>query len=581
MPTRRPSTWPTGKVDPAYRGAWPKLRAQVLREEPTCQLRLPGCTITSTDCDHIIPKDAGGTNERSNLRGLCRSCHKKVTATYRNHKQLVFPPRTPKSMLLPVSLPPGGSTQALSQNGRRRPAYRLVPTSDGSRGREAIKLMADAGLKLDPWQQDHLNDGMATVGEDWAADEVVILVPRQNGKTIDLVARGLWGPTLGGEGLVLFTAHEFKTAREAFLLAKSLCETPVLQRFKPKISVSHGKEGISFANETRLLFIARSRTSGRGFSPDCVILDEAFQLDDLALSALKPSLAAAKAPQLWYASSAPHDTSTVLRRLAVRGRAGEARKLVYLEWSAPESADPSDPEAWAISNPGIGHRIDPEFIASELDSLEPRDFERERLGRWDEEVGGQWIPEDAWDACETQEGSQAAQNGSQIALALAGSPTGETAALVSAAVSDVPTIHVEGFWTADAVDVLAIEESIRLACQRLPVIRIGADPARWSRTLAVLGQEGYPVVEWPWTPAKAIPACTRFHEAVTNRQLTHSGDEDLATHVANAIVKTDARGSRITRESRYSTKRIDLAVAAVIAHDMACDLQNQAFKVWT
>jgi phage terminase large subunit-like protein len=437
--------------------------------------------------------------------------------------------------------------------------------------------MEEAGLRLDEWQQDHLNDGMATSGEEWAADEVVILVPRQNGKTIDLVARALWGPTLGVERLVLFTAHEFKTAREAFLLAKSLCETPALQKFKPKVSVSHGKEGITFTDGSRLLFIARSRTSGRGFSPDCVILDEAFQLDDLALSALKPSLAAAKAPQLWYASSAPHDTSTVLRRLAVRGRTGEARKLVYLEWSAPDGRSNDDPEAWALSNPGIGHRIDPEFIASELDSLEPRDFERERLGRWDEEVGGQWIPEDAWNACEGQESPE---KGSQIALALAGSPTGETAALVSATVTEVPAIQVEGLWTADAVDVLAIEEAIRMACKRLPVIHIGADPARWSRTLAVLGQEGYPVIEWPWTPAKAIPACTRFHEAVTNRQLTHSGDEDLAGHVANAVVKTDIRGSRITRESRYTTKRIDLAIAAVMAHEMACELQNQAFKVW-
>jgi phage terminase large subunit-like protein len=67
---------------------------------------------------------------------------------------------------------------------------------------------------------------------------------------------------------------------------------------------------------------------------------------------------------------------------------------------------------------------------------------------------------------------------------------------------------------------------------------------------------------------------------VANRQLTHSGDEDLDRHIANVVVKTDARGSRITRESRYTTRRIDLAVAAVVAHDMACDLQAQAFRVW-
>jgi phage terminase large subunit-like protein len=435
--------------------------------------------------------------------------------------------------------------------------------------------MAEAGLELDPWQQDVLIAGMATAeGGSWAADEVVLLVPRQNGKTLNLVARALWGPTLGGEKLVVWTSHEFKSAREAFLLCKSLCDTPTFDRFEPKIFVSNGKEGITFANGGRLLFIARSRTSGRGFSPDCVILDEAFQLDDLALSALKPSLAAAKAPQLWYASSAPHDSSTVLRRLAVKGRAGDARKLVYLEWCAPEAAPADDVDAWALSNPGIGHRIDPEFIASELDSLELRDFERERLGRWDEEVGGTWIPDDLWTACVGR-----AQEGAQVVLGLAGSPSGDTAALVSSTVTDKPHLEVVGFWDVD-VDVIAIEERIREICRSTSVAAIGADPARWSRTLDVLTQEGYPVLEWPWTPARSIPACTRFHEAVVNGQLTHGDDVALDQHIANAVVTTDARGARITRESRYSTRRIDLAVASVIAHDVACDLMSQAFKVW-
>jgi phage terminase large subunit-like protein len=437
-------------------------------------------------------------------------------------------------------------------------------------------LAASAALELDPWQQDVLVDGMATLGEDWAADEMGLVVPRQNGKTVPLVIRALWGPTLGGEKLALFTSHQFKTCREAFLLAKSLCETPALQRFEPRVSVSHGKEGISFANGSRLLFIARSRTSGRGFSPDSVILDEAFELDDMALAALKPALAAARAPQLWYASSAPHETSTVLRRLAIKGRTGEARRLTYLEWSAPDGVAPDDVESWALSNPGFGHRIEPGFIASELDSLDARDFERERLGRWDAEVGAEWIGEGAWSECTS---SVAPTMSSMVVLGLAGSHSGDTTALVGATVADKPHIFVEGFWEKDAA-VLEIEQSIRDACGKYQVLRVGADPARWSRTLTVLAQEGLPAVEWPITTTRMIPASTRFREAVVNHQVTHSGDENLARHISNVVVKTDARGTRITRESRYTTKRIDLAIASVIAHDMAADLQAQAFRVW-
>ena len=84
----------------------------------------------------------------------------------------------------------------------------------------------------------------------------------------------------------------------------------------------------------------------------------------------------------------------------------------------------------------------------------------------------------------------------------------------------------------------------------------------------------------PWTPARSIPACTRFQEAVVNGQLSHGVDAALDQHIANAVVTTDARGARITRESRYSSRRIDLAVAGVIAHDVACDLMSNVFKVW-
>ncbi len=126
----------------------------------------------------------------------------------------------------------------------------------------------------------------------------------------------------------------------------------------------------------------------------------------------------------------------------MKGRAGEARRTVYLEWCAPEDAAPDDVGAWGFSNPGIGHRIDPAFVASEIDSLEPRDFERERLGRWDEEVGGQWISTELWDACVAEDPQEDLQN----VLGLAGGPSGDSAALVSATVADKPHLRVEGFW---------------------------------------------------------------------------------------------------------------------------------------
>jgi len=69
---------------------WRRLRAQVLREEPACWLRLPGCTLRSTTADHIIPISAAPHLRmvRSNLRGACRSCNyrRQDTPITRLHK---------------------------------------------------------------------------------------------------------------------------------------------------------------------------------------------------------------------------------------------------------------------------------------------------------------------------------------------------------------------------------------------------------------------------------------------------------------------------------------------------------------
>lgn len=57
--------------------AWRKLAAQVVEEEPTCRIRLPGCTGVSTCADHIksvlVRPDL--VLVRSNCQGACRHCN--------------------------------------------------------------------------------------------------------------------------------------------------------------------------------------------------------------------------------------------------------------------------------------------------------------------------------------------------------------------------------------------------------------------------------------------------------------------------------------------------------------------------
>lgn len=62
----------TGRWRPS---AWKGIRAEVLREEPACR----SCGGPSAEVDHAVALHRGGTNERSNLQALCRSCHRAKT----------------------------------------------------------------------------------------------------------------------------------------------------------------------------------------------------------------------------------------------------------------------------------------------------------------------------------------------------------------------------------------------------------------------------------------------------------------------------------------------------------------------
>jgi 5-methylcytosine-specific restriction protein A len=64
-----------------YGAAWKKLRDQVIKEEVLCALcREENRVELAVSVDHIVPKAAGGTDDRSNLRAMCERHHKGKTA---------------------------------------------------------------------------------------------------------------------------------------------------------------------------------------------------------------------------------------------------------------------------------------------------------------------------------------------------------------------------------------------------------------------------------------------------------------------------------------------------------------------
>jgi hypothetical protein len=276
------------------------------------------------------------------------------------------------------------STDAEPLAGVQRPRVEHVPDYVSSAGDEAIAFCDSIGLHLDPWQR-HVIDRSLGERRDgkYAAFEVGLVVPRQNGKGAVLEARELAGLFLLDEQLILHSAHEFKTAQEAFRrVLYHVQNNPALDKRVARVRTSHGEEGIELKSGARLRFVARSTGSGRGFSGDLVILDEAYNLSSDGMSALLPTLSARPNPQIWYTSSAGMTTSDQLRRVRERGIAGESKRLAYFEWSAPADVDLDDRDGWAQANPALGIRITEEFVESERDAMDDDGFSRERLGIW-------------------------------------------------------------------------------------------------------------------------------------------------------------------------------------------------------
>lgn len=305
------------------------------------------------------------------------------------------------------------------------PRFRFVPLHASTAAQDAIDLGEAAGLVLDEWQRDDLRAAMARTTHDrWAATEVGLVVPRQNGKGSILEVRQLWGLFLSKHDVLqTHTAHRFDTCLDHFRRVRSLIEgTPELLALVKDngrgvgdmpsgIKDSNGKESIELANGRRLNFKARSKGSGRGFSGDAVYFDEAFWLDDLG--SLIPSLSARIDPQIWYTSSAPlpRVESDRLRKVVRRGRAlaeapDPASKLCYIEHSAdPEFLSNLDaPEALEQANPAASvGRITAEFAAVEREAMSDEEYARERLGIFpDHDDEPRWlvVTEAQYQACD-------------------------------------------------------------------------------------------------------------------------------------------------------------------------------------
>lgn len=460
--------------------------------------------------------------------------------------------------------------------GSQAPRLFHVPEYVTSAGTEAVELAALAGLVLDPWEASVL---MGALGEredgKWAAFEVGLVVPRQNGKGSILEARELAGLFLFGEKLIIHSAHEQATSSEHFQRLLNLIEgVPEFERRILSAPKGKGAEAIKLRGGQRIFFKTRTGGGARGLTGDLVVLDEAMILPRKVTSSLVPTMAARSIhgnPQLWYTGSAvdqqEQEHGVVLASVRERGLKPE-RRVAYFEFSAPGD-NPSDvpddalndPHVWAQANPGLGIRISEEHIAGEIGALGARAFAVERLGIGDwpatDETGDQVIPLAAWnkliDPASTLVGD--------ACFSIDVTPDRSMATIAAAGRRDDGLMHVEVVEHRRGTDWVAARVAALLDSHDSAdeVTIDGSGPA----ASLVPALENANVTVHVLTAKEHSQACGAFFDVVDQGAVRHLGSVEMASALKGAAKRPFGEAWAWSRRS--STVDISPLVACTLA----------------
>lgn len=474
-----------------------------------------------------------------------------------------------------------------------------VPQADIDRGRgdfvcEFIEkfcrltkdgIAAGAGelIHLRPWQSQLASKIYATRQSGrFRHREALIGLPRKNSKSALGSSFALFGLMTAGQGAEVYScAADKEQARIVFGVARRMIELePQLSEF-----FTLYKDAIEFPETGSVYKVLSSEAfSKEGLNPSVVVYDELhaapndelFQVMSLGSGTrLDPLLISITTAGVMSDQTGGDSVCYRRYQYGCKVASGELQDpQFYMCWyGAPDGCNYRDPEVWAAANPAYDDFLAHDDFTAAIGRVTEHDFRTKRLNQWVASVQA-WLPDGAWAACRYD--GEFTEPNRGIVLGFDGSVNGDSTALVAVTIELEPKVQVLGLWEKPAnappdwsVPRGEVKDKIRQACREYRVIEIAADEWRWQDALEELADEGLPVVKFPQTLGRLGPATQRFYEMVISRKLRHFGDPRLARHIGNAQIKADSRGSRIVKDARNSPRRIDAAVAAVMAVDRA------------
>lgn len=404
----------------------------------------------------------------------------------------------------------------------------------------------------------------------------LVSIPRANGKTMLAawlaIAELFVGPP---SAEVLVVASDFRQAAIVLKYAKRIIEmNPVLSE---RIQV-YADHLYCPENDSTLLPLPAEPGALHGHDPSLLIVDELHVVTEAVWEAIT-SMSGKRPESLTLAISTPAASAdSVMWRLVQHGREADDPAFYFKEYAAPANCDPDDREAWRIANPALS--CDDPFLAEDglaavRKTLRTPVFCQLRLGMWVTGVDS-WLPFGAWELCADERPIRG-----PVVLGFDGSASGDSTALVGCTLDG--HIWLIGLWENDGTDDYRVpreevSNAIDLAFSRYDVLSLACDPWGWRSEIEQWGKRHGEdrVVEYnTGFLGRMAPATDRLYQAVVEQTVTHDGDPRLSAHIAHCVARSTPQGSVVTKDRRGSPRKIDAAVAAIIAFDrVAWHLNN-------
>lgn len=456
--------------------------------------------------------------------------------------------------------------------GRQTPQSMAFTSGDDlGHGRRAAKLAERLKWKLMPWQLWSLEHVLSQTDGRWTHPEACLLVPRQNGKSLVLVFRVIYGLFVLGENII-FSAHQWETAKALWQrMNMILKDVPSLRkRLAPKggATCSQGRGVFMLRNGAKAVFTTRSQHAGRGLDRvDLLIYDEAYDLTEADMAALSPTKMAADDPQTIYTSSAVNahshtngDVLTGVRRRGLRGEVG----LFYAEWRAPDGSDRTDPKVWRAANPSYGIIQTDRKIGAELRSAETEtakivfDVEYLGLGAWPGELGESEPPVSmqAWDQLIDLEAAPAGQSCLSVECEPSRVESGRVWS-IGAAVDTAGGTHLQ-LGVHEPMSPADVVKRIAKIVKANDPVAVVMDAKSVARDLIAdrLLKAG---IEPEFVTAPLVSATTNgFLQAVDDKTITHDGDADVRAGLESAQLREigDSGGVAWSRKAGGQTSHL-------------------------